>query len=822
MNQQRGSEARLEVALAQAIINEVKYGSETNQLAEVSLLAAFHNRVVGEKLAHALLVLMPGLQYFSVGALLKDGVTVCTSNLVIPGPIDISARSLRGTAARIAARKNSTLHVKRRAGDASASKYFELQEVWEQVGATSVLSIPIPAVRNYESASIVEAPAPVEEPCDSTSNASHVLHNTNGAIGIVTVGLATEKIDLNGRQGKALQAMAQSLSPFLAYYAASALEELHSDICNVANANAALIAKFRARQQQAEQRRPPLENDTESAPNKDGSADGQMRAGGAGVLSPFSAVSDPESKCHPAGLPAKAAAPPRPAESTGTGGAAQHGHNLFAQAATISFSESTSVPASVNCAKPEHQKQPVSPFATAAEESGRTFDTCVRPELAQASSADQSAMPRPEAHSHGACSGSQSENGGAINPASIHIASSSGEMASDDAHQVEQNERGYTLDTPFVFKRKPVSSAHVRRYSTSTFFQGVLHTPKGHLSHLSNLSTMVAVPEDSAPEEQPSRQQTVFVDDYSYASVAQQVSRRAYSTPSASHHAGGLLDLSEALGHLQALGSCPGPFLGEGPSSDMQVPDAKGSVAAAKAHLALLGKVNEAGAGRGVMAEGASGAGMVSPANMSVPWLIEQPGTPSSVHEAQAEIEVSHVENRDFEMNSPLKQGDKKKGDAPSRDLSSAVHQHPLWLTFLDSDMEEQFGVWMGQRCSKVDTIFMLAATVYITQLLFYTWALADQQAKKWPLLGYTMLPVLLLQHGDTAWYLKNRSTIVTIVRCVLLVFLTCLVPAIIEGSEAPPSRWIDSSGLWPLVVISLGLLVSQQFGIWLKIVVVM
>lgn len=52
----------------------------------------------------------------------------------------------------------------------------------------------------------------------------------------------------------------------------------------------------------------------------------------------------------------------------------------------------------------------------------------------------------------------------------------------------------------------------------------------------------------------------------------------------------------------------------------------------------------------------------------------------------------------------------------------------------------------------QVDTIFLLAATVYITQLLFYTWALADQQAKKWPLLGYTMLPVLLLQHGDAAW----------------------------------------------------------------------
>lgn len=63
-----------------------------------------------------------------------------------------------------------------------------------------MLSIPIPAVRNYESASITEAPAPVEEPAlESAGHTGHVLHNTNGAIGVVTVGLATENIDLNGR-----------------------------------------------------------------------------------------------------------------------------------------------------------------------------------------------------------------------------------------------------------------------------------------------------------------------------------------------------------------------------------------------------------------------------------------------------------------------------------------------------------------------------------------------------------------------------------------------------------------------------------------------
>jgi len=49
----------------------------------------------------------------------------------------------------------------------------------------------------------------------------------------------------------------------------------------------------------------------------------------------------------------------------------------------------------------------------------------------------------------------------------------------------------------------------------------------------------------------------------------------------------------------------------------------------------------------------------------------------------------------------------------------------------------------------------MLVATIYITQLLFFTWALADQQAQKWPLFGYIMVPVLILQHGDTAWCVR-------------------------------------------------------------------
>lgn len=111
-----------------------------------------------------------------------------------------------------------------------ASKYLELQEVWEQVGATSVLSIPIPAVRSYESASILEAPAAVEEPAsEPATHMSHVLHNSNGAIGVVTVGLATENIDLNGRYAAvssmlSLRTMSNAHQQFCAFQHISQLD----------------------------------------------------------------------------------------------------------------------------------------------------------------------------------------------------------------------------------------------------------------------------------------------------------------------------------------------------------------------------------------------------------------------------------------------------------------------------------------------------------------------------------------------------------------------------------------------------------------------
>ena len=88
---------------------------------------------------------------------------------------------------------------------------------------------------------------------------------------------------------------------------------------------------------------------------------------------------------------------------------------------------------------------------------------------------------------------------------------------------------------------------------------------------------------------------------------------------------------------------------------------------------------------------------------------------------------------------------------------------HQVTVLFVYADHDADHVHWpcelhqpLTESCSKlamqVDTIFMLALTIYITQLLFFTWALQDQQTHKWPLVGYAMLPVIMLQHGDATW----------------------------------------------------------------------
>ena len=74
-------------------------------------------------------------------------------------------------------------------------KYYELQEAWDAVQATSMLTVPIPAVRRYESASISDATASGH---DQGGDACHVLHPLSRAVGVVNFGLNTEDIHLEG------------------------------------------------------------------------------------------------------------------------------------------------------------------------------------------------------------------------------------------------------------------------------------------------------------------------------------------------------------------------------------------------------------------------------------------------------------------------------------------------------------------------------------------------------------------------------------------------------------------------------------------------
>lgn len=188
-------------------------------------------------------------------------------------------------------------------------------------------------------------------------------------------------------------------------------------------------------------------------------------------------------------------------------------------------------------------------------------------------------------------------------------------------------------------------------------------------------------------------QQTVFVDDFSYASVAQETGRRALSTPS--QPAGDTLDLSGVQGQLQAHGSCPGPLLGE--ARDARAPDVTGLLAAAKTHLALQGQINKANDQLDEVARQAAEAfaSRVAPPIRKNPSRLSGQLDALRVDEPFVDAAISHVENPDFEeISSPVKRADALP--------SSRSSQHPLWMTFVDTRMEEEFGIWMGQRCSKV------------------------------------------------------------------------------------------------------------------------
>lgn len=62
---------------------------------------------------------------------------------------------------------------------------------------------------------------------------------------------------------------------------------------------------------------------------------------------------------------------------------------------------------------------------------------------------------------------------------------------------------------------------------------------------------------------------------------------------------------------------------------------------------------------------------------------------------------------------------------------------------------------------------------------------------------------------GQMYRYLKNRTSILGCIRVLMLAFLALVVPYIVQSHPGASTRWMDMSGLGPLIVIPLGLLVS-------------
>ena len=503
--------------------------------------------------------------------------------------------------------------------------------------------------------------------------------------------------------------MAQSLSPFLAYYAAPLLEELHSKIAAVAHANASLVAKFKARHQHAKQN--PQSCDRQANTSQDSAND---RPRGGGVVSPFSVASYPETMQRSAErTPDKA-----PAVSPQACKPSAPAQNPFAQAGRMSFSHNTEkhlpqAPEGLQAVQSGQQKQPVSPFAAAADASegaptafahhSQAIDT--QREHSHASTEDSQGA-HPQLGGAHVSPGPHSGSGG--DHASVQSMSSSEEIAPDDMEQEQQGSRN-SLENPFVFRRTPgVTSAHVRRYSTSTFFQGMLHNPKDHFSHLSSLSTMASISEKAA-QEQPQQQQKeelqqqpVFVMDNSYVPVAHQMNRRALSTPQGLHPAGVTLEAAELPTQIQAHGSCPGPLLQANSSSE---PDAMAVASAVNARLAVQQQFSKSRP-QGVVFEqtahvGSSVSGLPASAQKDAPWFSQQ----------NKQLSGPTTEKRSSHIGYP--ECEEKDSDSKHSEViwnkAHPVIQHPIWMTFSEPHLEARFQIWMGQRCSKVNFACFLA-----------------------------------------------------------------------------------------------------------------
>ncbi len=502
------------------------------------------------------------------------------------------------------------------------------------------------------------------------------------------------------------------------------LKQLNDQIRAVANSNAASVAKFKARHHHdASQAQPSL---------KRHSTDGSERShAGENAISPFSTAPYPPAAKRRSGdaadLPAQSS--PHKSEAAAaqacTVATAQQSPNPFAQVATVSFSErcpddteqhsQSQLQAPVRSAP---QQQPVSPFAAAAQSSGRLFDAHAKAAAQllehDMPSQQQSGIQQHQVHSSEPGShamtdlASQEEASSAAPQSDLNDASSSEEVAVAPGRRGEtEEEDGSALDACFVFKRRPILSSHVRRYSTSTFFQGVLYTPRDHFSHVSN---MTQLHEETSGEVQ---QQAVTVDDFSYASLTQQINRRALSTPQGCA-SDGPLSPNDFHQQMHAHASCPGPLLFEVPFSNGSLLDAEAQASAIHTHIALQGQFRKDGLQQCVMfgraptfstaaaasdtTRQAAGSTHLGPSRLSK--QIKATGS------ADSDLLTASVENPVFDGLTSSDQSNATQTSSEDCNMvkpsKPALYQHPFWLTFSEPQMEEKFNLWFGHKCSKV------------------------------------------------------------------------------------------------------------------------
>ncbi len=518
----------------------------------------------------------------------------------------------------------------------------------------------------------------------------------------------------------------------------------------MANANAASVARFKAKHAAD------TSHGNAHASHKRRSTDGSEASHVAeNNVSPFLAAaysSDLKRRSDSLAADSEAQSLPRvePAQKRPSAQPLRQTPNPFAQVATVAFSENCAEspqrkdqPAMRMSGGGEPQQQPISPFAATAQDSGRLFSSHADAAIAASQTNKKAvALEQPSAtgartdesgsfstESHESARDIGADNAlddGSTSQESIAFphqsqgASSDGQASSSAAHQ--QHTDSGSLHTAYAFKRRPIlSSTHVRRYSTSTYLQGVLHTPKAHFSHVSNMAEMT---EEKSGEVQE-QAQPVVVDDFSYASLTHQVNRRALSTPQESNPAGPL-SVGDAQQQINPHASCPGPILFDLPFSSMPLLDAAAQASAAATHIALQGHFSKDGLQQGVTFGRAPA---FSPASAVLRSTNFQDALPTPVGASRLSKQLQATEaafdkEGGFLMEDAALEAGTESQQAPHHSdrvdsspskmheaVKSAKHaqrfvqQHPFWMTFSEPLVEEDFNVWFGQKCSKVCTV---------------------------------------------------------------------------------------------------------------------